>query len=383
MKIDVLLLVLTGVILSAGIKKPAENRFTKSKPAGYQKETLAKAITPDNVPLNQIQVIGSHNSYKQPLDPPIYQILQKADSSLVKAIDYSHLSLSEQLNRGLLNLEIDVYADAQGGKYAHPKGLEWEAAAQVKPFDPEGLMKAPGFKVLHIQDIDFRSNCLTFNNCLQELKSWSDSHPNHLPVFITINAKDEAISKPGFTVPEKFTPEVLDRLDKTILENLGTEKLLTPDKVRGNNKTLESAVLNGNWPKLRAARGKFVFILDETGPKRAAYMQGHSSLKDRILFANAEPGTPEAAFLILNNPVKDLSKIQELVKKGYLIRTRADANTVEARRNDTSTFEAACRSGAQIITTDYYLPSTHFKSDYRVSFADESYFRINPLFNKK
>ncbi len=378
MKLAFLFFFLTGVIYSAGSGVPEEKEAKVNKYIN-QKEISVSVPIPDNLKLNQIQVIGSHNSYKQPIDPPLYLMLKKADSSLVKAIDYSHLSLSEQLTRGLLNLEIDVYADAKGGKYAKPKGLEWQGTAQVKPFDLEGVMQVPGFKVLHIQDIDFRSNCLTFTNCLQELKSWSNSHPKHLPVFITINAKDETIDKPGFTVPEKFTSEVLDQLDKTILENLGANRLLTPDEVRGKFETLEAAVLEGNWPTVGAAKGKFIFILDEIGPKRSAYIQGHSSLKGRILFANAEPGTPEAAFLILNDPVKDLEKITDLVKKGYLIRTRADSNTKEARLNDRSTFEAACRSGAQIITTDYYLPSKHFKSDYKISFAEDTYIRANPV----
>jgi hypothetical protein len=77
-----------------------------------------------------------------------------------------------------------------------------------------------------------------------------------------------------------------------------------------------------------------------------------------------------------NNP-----EITKLVKKGYIIRTRADSDTQEARRNDFSHFEAACKSGAQIITTDYYKKSTHFKSDYQVSFNDGKYFRLNPLFS--
>ncbi|MEJ7660170.1 MAG: Ca2+-dependent phosphoinositide-specific phospholipase C [Hymenobacter sp.] len=40
---------------------------------------------------------------------------------------------------------------------------------------------------------------------------------------------------------------------------------------------------------------------------------------------------------------------------------------------------AAEQSGAQIISTDYYAPSTHFKSPYAISFADGSYFRPNPV----
>lgn len=334
----------------------------------------------DSLPINEIQVIGSHNSYKQAIAPALFHVIKDADSGLARHIDYEHISLTDQLNLGLLNLEIDVYADARGGRYAHPKGLDWAREdSTIPPYDPEGCMKAPGFKVFHIQDLDFRSNCLTFVQCLRELKKWSDAHKDHAPIFITMNAKDEPIKKPGFTVPEKFTGKTFDRLDKEITDNLGKENLLLPDDVRGHHTTLEEAVLQGGWPRLRDARGKFMFILDETGVKRAAYIKGHSSLKGRVLFANADPGTPEAAFLIMNNPVKQQERIQELVKKGYIVRTRADADTEEARSNDTSHFAAACRSGAQIITTDYYRKSTRFPSDYTIHFEGNTYFRVNPL----
>jgi hypothetical protein len=215
---------------------------------------------------------------------------------------------------------------------------------------------------------------------LEELKLWSAKHKNHYPVFITMNAKDDDIKRTDFTSPEKFTAEIFDALDKEIITYLGKENIIIPDQVRGKYNSLESAVTDGNWPSLKEARGKFIFILDETGNKIKTYVQNHPSLKGRVLFANAEPGTPEAAILIRNRP-KD-STISTMVKKGYLVRTRADADTKMARLNDRSDFEAACNSGAQIITTDYYYKSTHFKSDYNISFDGATYFRINPIFKK-
>ncbi|MBC8156168.1 MAG: hypothetical protein H7Z72_25050, partial [Bacteroidetes bacterium] len=125
-------------------------------------------------------------------------------------------------------------------------------------------------------------------------------------------------------------------------------------------------------------RGKFMFVLDETGPKRATYIAGHPSLKGRTLFTNSVAGTPEAAFMILNNSIGDQAQIQAMVKKGYLVRTRADSDTKEARANDKRSFDAACQSGAQIITTDYYARSAFFKSDYIVRFPDGTYLRPNP-----
>jgi hypothetical protein len=335
----------------------------------------------DNVRINQIQVIGSHNSYKKAIDPKLFKMLQGRDSVGMSKIDYEHISLSDQLNLGLLNLEIDVYADTAGGKYAHPKGLDWVPGQPA--YDTEGVMKKPGFKVFHMVDIDYRSNCPTFKLCLQELRRWSDAHPGHNPIFITMNAKDEKSKNPAFTVPDKFTAAIYDKLDKEIADNLGLDHVITPDKVRGKYKTLEEAVLHQNWPTLKQAKGKFIFILDEQQPKIGEYISGHASLKGRVLFTNSEPGTPEAAIHIMNNAKKEQAQIAELVKKGYIIRTRADSDTQEARANDKSSFDAAMQSGAQIITTDYYKKSIHFKSDYVISFPDGGYFRANPVFAGK
>jgi len=376
----VILSFIFSLFLYASVSAPGNTIGQKprnfSKYPGQEKDI-------SNLPLNHIQVIGSHNSYKQAIDPPLWQMLKKTNANLAAGIDYSHISILEQLNMGLSNLEIDIYADVKGGKYAHPQGLDMEKGQPgVNSYDPEKQMLEPGFKIFHIQEIDFRSHYLTFKSCLQDLKKWSDAHPGHNPIFITMNAKDQAIDRPGYTVPEKFTPEVFAQLDQVIRDVLGEDKLITPDQVRGKYNSLELAVLKGNWPKFKDAKGKFLFVLDENDEKRTTYIKDHPSLKGRVLFANAEPGTPEAAILILNDPKKDSVKIQALVKKGYIIRTRADANTEQARKNDRTQFEAACQSGAQIITTDYYQKSTHFPSEYQVSFTEDKFIRPNPLLVK-
>ncbi|MCF6403701.1 phosphatidylinositol-specific phospholipase C1-like protein [Chitinophaga filiformis] len=332
---------------------------------------------PDSVKMNRIQVIGSHNSYKQAIDPALFKMFQQRDSVSASKIDYEHISITEQLDMGLLNLEIDVYADAKGGKYAHPKGLDW--AKGQAPYDEKGLMKEPGFKVLHIPDLDFRNDYLTLKNLLAELKAWSEKHPHHYPVFITLEPKDGASKSKEITEPEPFTTEVFDQLDQALIDGLGKEHLITPDMVRGKYKTLEEAVLHDNWPTVKAAEGKFAFILDAKDDKRDLYIAGHPGLKGRVVFSNSDPGTPEAGMMIRNNP--NSPEIKDLVAKGYIIRTRADSDTKEARLNDKSSFVAACNSGAQIITTDYYRKSTHFKSDYEISFEGKKYCRLNPLFN--
>lgn len=331
------------------------------------------AQTDDNLKMNKTQVIGSHNSYKQAIDPVLFKAFYQKDSASASALDYEHIPVTAQLDLGLRNLEIDVYPDGKGGKYANPKGLEMVAGQ--KPYDPQRKMAQPGFKVLHVPDIDFRSHYFTLIDCLRDLRAWSEAHPGHTPVYITLEVKGK-VADAG--TMDGITAGDFDDLDKALLEHLGEKHILAPDRVRGKYESLEGAVLHDNWPTLKEAKGKFVFVLDDSGRKRDLYIAGHPSLRGRMMFANALPGTPEAAFLIRNNA--KAAEIPDLVKKGYLIRTRADSDTREARRNDRTTFEAACKSGAQIITTDYYRKSTRFESDYSVSFEDGTYFRKNPLF---
>jgi hypothetical protein len=342
-------------------------------------------VTSQDVKINQIQVIGSHNSYKQAIEPALMQMLLTMDSSRFLPLDYAHITLSRQLDLGLRKLEIDIVHDPQGGRYEKPLGLSLlkEQNKQTLPYDEEGKMKKPGFKVLHVQDLDFRSHCLTLEDCLQEVKQWSDAHPSHLPVAISFNAKTDIIDRPGFARPLPFTAAVFDSLDKAILAVFPKRQLITPDLVRANFTTLEDAVRAHNWPALDQARGKVLFVLDETGEKLETYVQGHPSLEGRVMFVNAEPGRPEAAFVILNDPLKYQDSIQTLVRSGYLVRTRADEGTKEARTGSYKRLEAALASGAQFISTDYYLPDERFKTNYRVKLPQGGVARCNPVLTNK
>jgi hypothetical protein len=241
-----------------------------------------------------------------------------------------------------------------------PEQGELGAAA----FDRERALVAPGFKVLHVQDLDFRSSCLTLAACLVNLRAWSQAHPGHLPIVVTLNAKDQRVTREGgregdrerFVEPLPFDASALDALDAEILQGLGRDRLLVPDDVRRGAATLEAAVLERGWPLLEDVRGRFLFVLDEGGAKLEAYLDGHPALEDRVLFVNVPPGHPAAAFRIVNDPIASGDEIRDLVRRGYLVRTRADADTREARAGDTTRRDAAFASGAHFVSTDYYLP---------------------------
>jgi uncharacterized NAD(P)/FAD-binding protein YdhS len=90
-----------------------------------------------------------------------------------------------------------------------------------------------------------------------------------------------------------------------------------------------------------------IFAQRRVGP---ACLAGHPSLRGRVLFTNAELGEADAAFIERNDGPP--AEITALVRKGHLVRTRTDADTQEARTNDTRRRDTMLASGAQILSTD-------------------------------
>lgn len=295
-------------------------------------------------------------------------------------LDYHHPPLEDQLSGGVRQIEIDVYADTKGGRYAHPAilGMVAKAGLPADPeFDPDHLMAKPGFKVLHMQDIDVRSTCMTLIACLTDVRDWSKQHPQHLPIFILIETKEgKDRHLPHAVTPESFTAPVFDALDKEIRSVFTPDEMITPDDVRGNSATLVEAVHAGKWPTLAQARGKVIFLLDQRHVE-PIYTKGHPALRGRVLFTNAEPGAPDAAFTEENDGSRE--EIDGLVKQGYLVRTRSDENTDQARTNDTTRRDLALASGAQMISTDYPASEPSQWTSYVVKFPDGLVARCNPV----
>src|SRR5215207_10732704 len=121
---------------------------------------------PHSLRMNEIQVIGTHNSY--------HRELTKAERAAHDAIyggapiydgflAYSHASLPNQLGRqGARGLELDLFPDPAGGLYANPLLRQRLAAGPLT--DPEWYR--PGIKVLHTADLDYNSTCVRLVTCL-------------------------------------------------------------------------------------------------------------------------------------------------------------------------------------------------------------------------
>lgn len=380
--------------------------------ANKQIDTASETVSalPNDLKLNQIQVLGTHNSYAQPIDtnvmayvskfvePMMEKMIAAMDSAKLaeyneyhpnkvpmrEALAYDHPPLSEQLDAGMRSLEIDVFYDPTGNRFARPAAYEvmkQQGVSNLLPHDTTGLSQ-PGFKVLHIADFDFRSHCPTFEGCLNELKNWSDAHPNHIPIFILLEIKQQGL--PIFPNPTAVLPydsTAMDALDAEIVKVLGREKLITPDDVRGDYTTLEEAVLAQNYPTLENSSGKFVFLMlpaiDEA--MASLYWENRPSLEGRMMFVRSTPGTPRSAFLLLDNAIVRQEEIQQRVKEGYLVRTRSDIETYEAKVNDYTRAKAAFKSGAQVVSTDFFKAGNPYGTDYVVKMPNGKEVRCNPV----
>ncbi len=362
----------------AGVRRPVIDRLNGDEPYGR----LLRDWTADNcLRLNHVQVLGTHNSYHVEPRPALLAALEAFDPQVAASVEYTHRPLDEQLGLlGIRQVELDVFADPDGGLFKLPLGPIL-VQGFPDPIKPELL--APGLKVLHIQDIDFETTCLTFVSCLDTIKAWSDANPSHLPLMVLVEAKDDPINigpPLPWAVPVPFGAQELDGIDAEIRSVFPDDQLITPDDVRGDRATLEQAVLKDGWPTLNESRGRLLFALDNTDQKRDLYLAGHPSLAGRVMFTSSPPGSPESAFVKVNDPLADQDYIHQLVAAGYIVRTRADANTVEARFGFTARRDAALASGAQFVSTDYPEPDPDPDfSGYFVEIAGGTNARCNPV----
>jgi hypothetical protein len=334
---------------------------------------------PGHVPvrLNEIQVLASHNSYHVQPEPDLMAALTSFLGDTAQGFEYTHRPLADELDAGVRQIELDVFVDdPAGGRYADPRVVE---LLGVAPPDP--ALAGPGLKVLHVQEVDFRSTCPTFVACLTQVRDWSDAHPGHLPITIQVEAKDSPIPDPGlgFVQPLPWTGPDFAALERELDSVFPAGRVLAPAEVRGHRATLADAVRAGRWPRLDRVRGQVLFVLDDHGAKRDAYRAQVPDLADRRLFVDVPETDPDAAVMVVNDPLSQGERIRALVAAGFIVRTRADADTVQARTGDTSMRDAAFASGAQFVSTDYVFPDEVFGTGYVVDLPGDAAARCNPV----
>lgn len=336
-----------------------------AKSAAQAGPGCARAWFDANLKLNQIQLVGTAESYKLRPSAAMLGLIRMGSANDAKQLDFGEPPVGQQLDLGARSLEFDVAYDPKGGLYAHPAGALMAMELMNDQYIRD--MSKPGFKVVHILDIDFNSSCITLADCLQQVASWSRAHPDHLPIVIGIRTNDEKTPMPGATHPQPFDAAAFDALNAAILSVFRPGEIITPDMVQGSYPNLRVAVLAGGWPTLGAARGKVIFLLDDSRAKVALYRGSRRALEKRVMFVATDTNSPAAAFITIDDPTKMPAQIGQAVKAGFIVHTFADADTKEARAGTTQRRDKAFASGAQVISTDFLtLDPTIGKYEVRV-----------------
>ena len=344
-----------------------------------------KQPRPGQVRMNEVQVIGTHNSYHREIsrqEEALYEELIERPDDYDDFLAYSHASIPSQFAaQNVRGLELDLFPDPQGGLYATPLLRQRLGLGPL----PDPAWSQPGVKAFHITDFDYATTCVRLVTCLEQVRTWSDGNPGHVPIPILLELKrsDQRAERLGGVVAPPWDGAALDALDAEIRSVFDESDMVTPDDIRRPGLTLEQSVRERGWPTLREARGQVVFLLDnDPGPIRDAYTAGRPSLEGRVIFTSVPPGSPDSAFVKRNDPLgANTARIQELVEQGYLVRTRSDLPLQTVKSGDTTMLEAALRSGAQVISTDFPAAgmSARYGSDYVARLPEGGTARCNPV----
>ncbi len=320
-----------------------------------------------NLRLNEIQTVGTADSYKLRPSAQMRTLIRLGSQDDVDSLDFAQPPIADQLDAGARSLDFDIAYDPKGGMYKYPAGASM--ADELIADDYIAAMRDPGFKVIRILDIDFRASCVTLAACLQSVADWSRAHSHHVPIVISVKSNDIRTAMPGATHPAKFDAAVFDALDAQIRAVFHPDEIITPDSVQGSAATLREAITTAGWPRLGPSRGKVMFVLDDTTQKTALYRGDRHSLEGRVMFIAANAQSPAAAFVTVENPAKEAAAITADVKAGLMVHTYADSETREARAGNTARRDWAFAAGAQVISTDFLMPDARI-GNYNVRVPD-------------
>jgi len=181
----------------------------------------------DTFRMNQLQCIGSHNSYRIKTDQDIFNFVNTFLSFLPNDLnpkdwDYTHMPIIDQLDLGLRNFELDIYNDPQGGRFYNRLGnilVGKNIASGVE------ALRQPGMKIVHIPDVDYNTHYFTFKDALKDIKNWSLQNPTHLPIIILLEDKETSVGNiiPIFTKALPFDEAAVNAVDQEIKDIFGND----------------------------------------------------------------------------------------------------------------------------------------------------------------
>ena len=287
---------------------------------------LEKAIE-DGVKLNEIAILGTHNSYQRLATPETRFAMSIIDAITFKkaglnTFDFEMDTLTEQLEMGIRNVEIDI-----------------------ETLDKDDKIE---FKVTHNSLIDNASSAYDFEKALKEIKMWSDNNPGHIPVIIIVEPKSFVIEVGGM---QKFSLDYAKELDKIVAETFG-DSLLTPADMLRDYDSFKDMRENDDWISLKEAQGKILVLLHDCDVTES-YIALDESIKTQNMFPMLrydDRNESYTSFILENDAWRANERRAENIDESNLIvRTRADVYPDYSEER----YDVIEDCGSQIITTDF------------------------------
>ncbi|MCF7930370.1 MAG: hypothetical protein K9L02_02545 [Acholeplasmataceae bacterium] len=292
-------------------------------------DTLFTDFNPSDtsIKLNDIRILASHNSYKK-YGTTLGKFFIGLGSTKEEAegFKYGYKNFTEQFEAGIRSMEIDL------------------------------RLRKTEFMLTHVPLVDNSSVAPLFSLALDEIALFSENNPNHIPIIILMEIKDDWMILDHAL--QNIGSDQLKNLNTLIETKLG-DRLFTPNDMLENGKTLNETVQTTGWPSVSSLLGKVIFVL-HPGSFTQTYYEIDSSLASLPMFIGIYPDQTSqsyASFIVHNDP--DVSAISQLVNQGYIVRTRIDADLVYRQQD----YDDALASGAQILSSDYTIGRSDLEID--------------------
>ena len=169
---------------------------------------------------NDVQVLGTHNSYH--IKPAV---------ALSRAWRYTHLSLAAQLDAGARSVELDVHWD--------PVFRSWS--------------------VYHEPFVDAGSTCGCLSACLAAIWHWSLAHPGHAMLTLVVEPKYNIDALNPF---RGGSAAAILSLQQAVTSRLPKSAIVTPQALQGAAPTMRAALSTCGWPAADEVRGAIILVLD-------------------------------------------------------------------------------------------------------------------------
>lgn len=268
-----------------------------------------------NMPLNDVQFLASHNSYKKKGSILGKLFVGLGDSfNEAKSLNYTNKTITEQLKSGIYSLELDI-------RY-----------------------RSGEFEVTHVPVVDNSTTMAKLSLGLEEIELFLNNEPNSFPLIIILEIKnDYNFLDPGL---KKIKKEQIAELD-TLISNTFYNKLYRPSDLRGTYPNIKTRLDNDGWPLVSDLLGKVMFVI-HAGSYANNYIEDVALVNQNLFISTYKDNLHVNAPFVIHNDL-NTSSIKALVDDSYIVRTRIGNSNGYSEEDVLK----AINSGAQILTTDY------------------------------